>query len=634
MRTKSRIITVALIIALAVGLCTTSLPAGSDSTNSDRAYTTGAGTSPASVNSLPRSGSAGMPQKDEVVYARLDSAGEVQNIYVVNHFTFEGSGAFIDYGDYTAVVNLTDLQPIAISGGEASAWTDSKEFFYQGYLAGKDVPWIYDIGFSLDGARTQPDDLAGKSGKIEIRIKTTKNGAIEETFYNNYMQQITLTLDMYKCKNIVAPDATAANVGKNRMLVFTVLPGSDADISVVFDAEDFEMAGIEVSAVPFNMNLSMNMLDVDDMLGDFVQLTDAIETLNAGIGLLQSNVAIMAEGATALKTGSAGFADGLMQLGENTGELAEASAQMQGALAQISSALGSINGTAEDSPISELALLPTGLTSLADGLDQVYGGILQLREGYAQAYFALDGALMGIPDIQISEEGLYGLYAKADEDERRLLGDLTDSYAAAMTVKATYAQVKAAFASVTVTLDTLAPSIGTISSSLRGIATQINSVLSGSDGNDSIGQIRLLADSISQLSGSYQVFHEGLVAYLQGISALSDGYAGIDSGIAGLSSGTTAMLDGIAEIHDGTSRMADESADIPELVRSEVDKLLDDYKGGDFEAVSFASGRNDNINFVQFVFVTEGISKPKVDVVYQSEERLLNFWDRLLNLFS
>jgi hypothetical protein len=45
-------------------------------------------------------------QKEEVVYGILTSSGDVENIYVVNIFSDKN---ITDYGDYTAVENLTTM---------------------------------------------------------------------------------------------------------------------------------------------------------------------------------------------------------------------------------------------------------------------------------------------------------------------------------------------------------------------------------------------------------------------------------------------------------------------------------------------------------------------------------------------
>ena len=582
------------------------------------------GTDNAGINAPE--GPAKVIEKDEVIYARLSSTGKAQNVYAVNHFVLAGGGSFSDYGDYVSVVNLTDLEAVAYSDGITKIKTANENFYYQGYLAGDDLPWIYSIGYSLDGKKTEPDELAGKSGRLEIQIKSVKNDKINEVYYNNYMQQITVTLKIDKCSDIAAGGATVANAGKNRVLAFTILPKHDADITVTADVGDFEMAGIEITAMPFSMNIELP--DTDSMVDEFGLLAKAITDLNDGVGKLKDGAAEMASGSKELKKGSSGFSGGLSQLSANSAQLTDGSGQIKNALAQIAY---SLKGAGDMVDISELVKLPDALTQLSDGLDQVAAGMNQLKDGYALAYAALNEAITNIPDYQLTEPQLYGLYLKADETERELLGKLGEIYAAAMTVKGTYEQTQTAFLSIPATLDTLSGSVSLISGTLKKISAQIGDSLSGLDIS---AQIKQLTDGISQLSGSYGDFHNGLILYANGITELAAAYTEFDGGISGLNGGISEMSAGISELRDGTKQLADETSDMPDRMKNEIDGLISEYTSAEFEAVSFMSDKNKNISFVQFVFKADAVEKPTAEKGAPPEERQLNFWDRLVNLFK
>ncbi len=66
-------------------------------------------------------------------------------------------------------------------------------------------------------------------------MQETKNAQVDPVFYENYMLQISLTLDSATCTNLEAPNATLANAGQNQQVTFTVLPGADADLTVSCD---------------------------------------------------------------------------------------------------------------------------------------------------------------------------------------------------------------------------------------------------------------------------------------------------------------------------------------------------------------------------------------------------------------
>ena len=626
MKKLKSIIAVALILVLTASAGIIAYSA--NGANSEGASPAAGGSGGGTVSAAD-GGAAEVADKDEVVYARLSSGGDVRNIYVVNRFTINKGGTFTDYGDYASVVNLTNLGPLTISNGEVSAIAESGNFFYQGNLSGNDLPWVYSIQYFLDGTQIQPENLAGASGALKIRLTSAPNDAIDGVFRDNYMQQITVTLDIYKCENIITSGASVANAGKNRLLVYTILPGSGADIMISADVMNFEMAGIEITAMPFSM--SLDMPDIGGMLDDFVLLSDAIAQLNDGVSKLKDGAAEMVDGAVELTNGSSEFYSGLTQVDDGSSLLTGASAQIRNALSQISTALQSADGLPADSMMADLEQLPAGLAQLADTLAHVPSGISQLKEGYTQAYSALDGAIKDIPGYQISEEQITGLLEKADDEEIVLLRNLMESHVAAVGVKRTYELVMQVLASVPASLDNLSVSVNVIVSILQGISTQIGDALSG---GDIMGQLQQLVDGIAELAANYTAFHEGLVVYTQGIGELSSAYGDLDSGIASLSGGLSGMHDGITELYDGTSEMADKTADMPDQIQNEVDSLLDGYMGGGFEPVSFTSSENSDVSFVQFVFKAEGIELPEIEAAVEDTASRATVWDRLIQLFK
>ena len=615
MRRTKRVLTLLILLPLLIGLAATSLAEGGAD----------------DPDAVASEGAASVADKDEVVYARLFGDGQVEDVYVVNHFTLYEGGGFSDYGDYASVVNLTDLGELALSDDAVTIRTASENFYYQGNLKQPDLPWLYRVEYMLDGTDIRPEVLAGQSGRLEIRLSAVKNEQwSDDTFYDHYMQQITLTLPTEKCHHITADGATSANVGKDRALVFTILPGNDARFTVTADVRDFEMAGVDITAMPFSMDVELP--DMSDMLDDFTKLSDAIAEMNNGAEQLKDGAAEMKSGADKLKNGSSEFSGGLSQLGANAAGLTDASAQIRGALSRIASSLNDADSAAGPD-LTELAKLPGALAQLADGLTQIVGGVIQLKDGCSLAITALDQAIAGIPDVQISEERLYGLYAKADEVEQALLGELMENYAAAMTVKGTYEQVKTAFVSIPATLDTLSESVQPISDTLKTLSAQISDALSGMDSVDIMARLRPLVGGLAELSQNYANFHNGLLSYTQGVSALSDGFAGLGDGVSGLGDGASALYDGLAEFGNGANRLATETSDLPERVQTEIDKLTDETMGGSFDIVSFTSDRNKNVSFVQFVFKTEGVEAPAVAKDAPSNQEPQNFWERLKSLF-
>src|SRR5699024_10748925 len=152
--------------------------------------------------------------------------------------------------------------------------------YYQGELEKQVLPWNIAIHYILDGDEIEPDELAGKSGKIEIHIQTEENDTVDPVFFNYYLQQISVTLDPEKFDNIQAPEGIKANEGKKQRITFSVMPEEESELIITADVEEFELDPIELNALP--ANIAMEDPDFGSQTGQFKTLSDAISDLHTG----------------------------------------------------------------------------------------------------------------------------------------------------------------------------------------------------------------------------------------------------------------------------------------------------------------------------------------------------------------
>src|SRR5690625_2727260 len=180
-------------------------------------------------------------KKDEVIYSNLLANGKVKDMYVVNTFHITKQGNIDDYGTYEHVRNLTNLLPIEQQDGNKIRFeADESEFYYQGELQNEPLPWNINITYLLDGEEISADELAGKSGKLEIHLSTSSNKEVDDTFFDYYLLQVSVTLDPEVFNNVQAPKGTEAKEGKNRLISFNVMPGEEEERGVWANVEDFE----------------------------------------------------------------------------------------------------------------------------------------------------------------------------------------------------------------------------------------------------------------------------------------------------------------------------------------------------------------------------------------------------------
>ena len=538
--------------------------------------------------------------KDEAIYGKLSGNGTLENMYVVNTFHDTKPGTITDHGDYTNVRNLSNLTDIKQSDDgkvNVKAEKGDEDFHYQGQLKDKELPWNIDITYTLDGKKVNPDKLAGQDGKLEIQLKTSGNDDADPVFFENYMMQISVTLDPVHADNIQAPDANKAKSGKDTVLTFTVMPEKKETFIVSADVDQFEMDPIKISASPASMPIDDP--DLDDMKGDISSLSDAIKKINNGVGDLNSGVSELNKGAKELNNGSNEYAKGINELSNSSSELVNGSSEINKAMQQVNQSMKN----APDAPdASDLKQLPQGIRALADGLDETKKGMDTLRSNYKTANESLRNAINEIPNADISEEQIKELLAS--DADKKVVNQLVESYKAAKKVKGTYNEAKKAFDGVTGTLDDVAGSLDKMAKEARTTADQIEKGLKNMDGLDDLQELQ---SGLSKMANEYQSFHNGLVKYTDGVDELATNYKKINNGINELANGTGELEKGSSDLKKGTNELENETSDLPGDMQSEIDKMLEEYDGSDFEPTSFVSNDNKHIDVVQFALQTKPI---------------------------
>ena len=169
---------------------------------------------------------------------------------VVNKFDLDQPGEITDYGAYASMTNLTNLEPLTADGDTVTARADAGSFYYQGVLASAEIPWNVAVTYTLDGKEITPDELGGKSGKLEMEIAITRNPDANSLYFDNYTLQMQVVLDGAKCKNVQAPDSTVADQGSDLLVTCLVLPGSEKTFALSADVTDFSLEPISANGVP------------------------------------------------------------------------------------------------------------------------------------------------------------------------------------------------------------------------------------------------------------------------------------------------------------------------------------------------------------------------------------------------
>ena len=278
-------------------------------------------------------------QKEEVVYVNLNGDGTVDHVYTVNIFDMQTAGRITDYGSYYSVRNMVTTDPVNVSGDEITIDTSAGKLYYEGDLGSAPIPWDVDVTYFMDGVPYTADEIAGKSGNMEMHIVITKDPSDSGDFYKNYALMMTATLDANKCSNITAPGATMANVGSSKQLSFTILPDKGANIVIAASVVDFEMDAISINGIRLTLDVDVDTTEMEDDLVELsdgiVELDDGAWELSDGVGNLSQGVANASVGGYLIKSGAATLASGTSALSSGLTTLSGNSAALNGGADQV-----------------------------------------------------------------------------------------------------------------------------------------------------------------------------------------------------------------------------------------------------------------------------------------------------------
>ena len=350
-------------------------------------------------------------KKNQVVYVKTDADGNRSGVYVVNSFEAAKGAKISDAGEYTKVTNLSTTKKLKDKNGAVAVTGQGvQDFVYQGDLnKNTDMPWNVTVSYQLDGKTVAAEELAGKSGKLTMKLKVEKNESYTGGDYaDNYLVQITGSLKNSEAHEVEAEGATSAANGSNTQLTYMVIPGTTGDYTIKADVEDFEFDGWQILGVPLALSIEVDSSDistgsmesVNDLKDGAVQLDDGASELASGASDLKDGADTLGEGVSSLQDGAGQLSDGVgtlvssgAKLVEASGEVADGLAQLRDVAMQLNDAVAGMTDPGDGSVTAlqtyaqtlsiGLATLDTKYDDLDQGIADYTAGVSQLKDGIA-----------------------------------------------------------------------------------------------------------------------------------------------------------------------------------------------------------------------------------------------------------
>jgi AraC-like DNA-binding protein len=270
--------------------------------------------------------------KEETVYVNANADGSEDQITVSNWLKNAGTEKNLkDESELKDIKNVKGDEEFTQSGNELTWQTDGEDIYYQGTTT-KEPPVSVKFTYYLDGKEIKPDDLAGKSGKLKIKVDYTNNtkttvdiNGKKETMYTPFVLMTGMILPQDTFSNVKIDNGKVISDGSRNIVIGFGMPGlqeslglnSDSLEDLVSGDSDFELPeSLEITADVENFSLDSTFtVALDDVL-------DTIDTDNiTGYDDLKDALSDLEDAAMELVDGSKALSDGVDTLKDSYKEL-------------------------------------------------------------------------------------------------------------------------------------------------------------------------------------------------------------------------------------------------------------------------------------------------------------------------
>lgn len=349
----------------------------------------------------------GKATKSESVYVNLDASGKTEQEIVSDWLHDDTSGAVVvDASDLTGITNVKGRETPTREGGNLVWKLGGNDLYYQGKTS-KALPVSMEIHYYLNGQEVTPSQLAGKSGRFELKISLKNNdphtvmiSGKAKTIYTPFACAVGLTLSSKTFSNVTTNFGSVLSDGNNQLMSFIGFPGLKESLDMVdwsslnlpdglditADVKDFFLGPIMLAAAPVpDLDSVKNLGDLGTLADKLNQLIDAGAQLKSATGQLNS-------GEQAFATGVSDLLSGVTTANSSFGKIVGGASTLNSSASNSKTGLPAlVNGSKS---------LNDGAAKLASGVSGLYGqlgengeltkSIGALNDGIAQVLAGID----------------------------------------------------------------------------------------------------------------------------------------------------------------------------------------------------------------------------------------------------
>ena len=468
----------------------------------------------------------------------------------------------------------------------------------------KELPIETKITYTLDGKEILAKDLAGKSGKVCIKIEYTNksfkqeyiNGKYE-TMYTPFIVAVGSIIDNKNNKNIEVTNGKVIENGNKSIVVGIVMPGLEESlnltgdlakidipnsIEITMDSTNFEMKNIISYSSPKVFDKEIDWSKLDDLFSKANQLKTSIDQIEDGANALKDGIGQLNDGAKTLNEGANKLDNGAGQLNEGANALNNGISELQSGLQSAGTGIKSLKegtsgvATGAEQVNNGVTGLKNGLGELSKKTQELQGGMTTISETITQLNTGAKGVKKGIDalssQLNVTPEKLEQLNQLinsnkalvATVEEGSQLYMVLQSNIKALENEKTLLQNSSKVGELVTGMNQVSNGLNALNEKTVNLPQTANALVQG------VGQLEQGATELSvgtnklnagakQLDGGATKLASGTVALNTGVSKLKTGAGQLQAGTGDLSKGAKQLSDGTVSLVDGTNQLVDGS---------------------------------------------------------------------------
>ncbi len=498
--------------------------------------------------------------KDETVYSKINSNGDVYNTLVNSHIKNDERVEIInDISDLLNITNVHGDESFEQNGNNLIWNAAGSDIYYQGNSQ-KDLPIDCEISYELNGEKISTEDIAGKSGKVKITLNyinkdshTVNINGKKETLYTPFTIVCGTIINNDNNRNIQISTGKVIDNGNKTIVLGICLPGLQASlnlsknsleipssIEITMDATDFELNNIVTYVTP-------KIIEENDL-----EFLDEIDKIYSKVNTLQDASQKLEDGANTLKDGTNTYSEKSKEFNSALNKLQNGVSSADTSYSELNKAISLLNSSSRElqagakSISDNTTLLSEKLTLIDNGLGAAEKGAANLKQGEE----ALNSGLTKIIDTVDSMD----MSAMAD----KLSGLNTLVEANIKTLTAVNQSLQMQLDAGGLTKEQEAGITKQITANKTLIATlQNNSALNSNTAKalESDKSIATLVTSLKKVKGGVEELQTGTDSLYKGISELKDGSNQLAAKSPELSQGAYTLYQGTSKLVEGTNAL-------------------------------------------------------------------------------